>query len=99
MAVTHGRCKVVAVMLSNLKRPRIGHFRSKTATWIKKWFKISAGTSREPQDTWGIGRDTWETGGLTGDPRDTRTRGWGIGGKGGGSERAAGPEGPNSLAQ
>jgi hypothetical protein len=50
-AVTHGRYKFITVSL--LKRfrngrftslvPRCGGFRSETAAWIQKWFKIPLG--------------------------------------------------------
>jgi hypothetical protein len=46
MAVIHSRYKFVTVSL--LKRLRGVGFRSETATWIQKWFKISAGASRKP---------------------------------------------------
>jgi hypothetical protein len=42
---TYGRNKFVAVSLP--KRLRNGRFRSEMVTWIQKWFKISAGTSRK----------------------------------------------------
>jgi hypothetical protein len=41
------RHELVAVSLP--KRFRDGRFNSETATWIRKWFKISAGTSRKVQ--------------------------------------------------
>jgi hypothetical protein len=59
MAVAHNRCKFSTVSLP--KRPRGGgfisetaerRFRSETATWIQKWFKISAGTSRKLYAQW-----------------------------------------------
>jgi hypothetical protein len=45
MAVTHNRYKFVTVSLP--KRLHNGRLTSETATWIQKWFKISAGTSRK----------------------------------------------------
>jgi hypothetical protein len=44
MAVAYNRYKFVTAPL--LKPPR-GGFRSETATWIQKWFKISVGTPRK----------------------------------------------------
>ena len=43
MAVACDRYKFVTVSLP--KRLRDGRFTSETATWIQKWFKISAGAS------------------------------------------------------
>jgi hypothetical protein len=37
-------CSITVLLL---KRLRGGRFKSKTATWIQKWFKISVGTSRK----------------------------------------------------
>ena len=45
MAVIYSRYKFIAVPLP--KRLRNGRFTSETATWIQKWFKIPAGTSRK----------------------------------------------------
>jgi hypothetical protein len=48
MAVAYCRYKFVTVSLPNgyvtatlILKPPCGGFRSETATWIKKWFKIS----------------------------------------------------------
>jgi hypothetical protein len=48
MTVTYNRYKFVTASIP--KRLRNGRVTSasETATWIQKWFKIPAGTSREP---------------------------------------------------
>jgi hypothetical protein len=46
MAATYNRYKFVTASL--LKRLRTGRFNSETTTWIQKWSKIPAGTSRKP---------------------------------------------------
>jgi hypothetical protein len=45
MAVAYNRYKFVTVSLP--KRLCNGRFRSETASWTQKWFKISVGTSRK----------------------------------------------------
>jgi hypothetical protein len=47
MAVNYDRYKHVTVFFLLFERLRNGRFTSEIATWIQKWFKISAGASRE----------------------------------------------------
>jgi hypothetical protein len=56
MAVKYSRYKFVTVFLPirllhvtavSILKPPCGEFRSETATWIQKYFEISAGTARK----------------------------------------------------